>query len=313
MFWQFRYARNTLVASIPGYQRLRKLKRLVFPYDASLDMWTLEQGLQMIEMLRRTGAKIEGASVLELGSGWKPVIPLLFRAAGAGRVILTDSEQLLDARLLAETARLLSMEADQISVRLRVAPGAVRSALDANSSGDLEKCAAKLGLVYMAPTDARDLPLSKGDIDIIISRAVLEHIPRTILLQIFREFARLLAPASGYMCHIVDNSDHWAHHDKRLSMLNFLRYSEKRWTWFARNPLDFMNRMRHSEYVSLLAASGFDMVLDESTPDPTALRDVERLPISSEFNKFSREDLATLTSKLVVTRRHDNPNVLAER
>lgn len=302
MYWQLRYAKNSLISSVPGYGRLRQFKRSFFPYDASLDAWTLEQGVQMLEMFRRTNVNVEGAVVLELGSGWKPVIPLLFRAAGAAQVILTDSERLLDARLLAETAKLLAREADGFSERLGVTTASVRSRLEVGGLRGLEQIAAQLGLRYLAPVDARKLPFEPGQINIVSSRAVLEHIPRQVLAEIFREFARLLLPKIGSMCHIVDNSDHWAHGDKRLSMLNFLRYSESTWKWFAKNPLDFMNRMRHSEYVALLVEAGFELAHDASSPDLKALQELKSLPISSSFRRFEPEDLAILTSQFVAVR-----------
>ena len=256
----------------------------------------------MIEMLKQANARIDGAVVLELGSGWKPVIPLLFRGAGAERVILTDSERLLDARLLSETVQLVANEADNFSARLGVSTTSFRSRLAIRQVGGLDQIADQLGIRYLAPTDADQLPFSPGEIDIVCSRAVLEHIPRQTLRRIFQEFARLLQPGLGLMCHIVDNSDHWAHGDKRLSMLNFLRYSESTWKWFANNPLDFMNRMRHSEYLALLRECGFEVSLDASNPDSKALEDLESIPISDTFRQFSPVDLAILTSQFVAAR-----------
>lgn len=302
MYWQLRYAKNSLISSVPGYGKLRQFKRSLIPYDSSLDTWTLEQGIQMVEMLRQADARIDGVVVLELGSGWKPVIPLVFRAAGAAQVILTDSERLLDARLLAETARCVAREADSFSARVGVSAASIRARLDVGDTQGLERIAAQLGLRYLAPTDASRLPFEPGEVDMICSRAVLEHIPRQVLRAIFREFARLLRPEVGRMCHIIDNSDHWAHGDRRLSMLNFLRYPENTWKWFAMNPLDFMNRMRHSEYVALLRDSGFDIALDASSPDAKALHELGKLPVSDEFRHFTPTDLAILTSRLVAVR-----------
>jgi hypothetical protein len=157
----------------------------------------------------------------------------------------------------------------------------------------------------LAPIEARRLPFEAGEIDIVSSRAVLEHIPRGVLVEIFKEFARLLTPGAGYMCHIIDNSDHWAHGDHRLSMLNFLRYTDRTWKWFAKNPLDFMNRMRHTEYLKLLRDAHFDVVLDLSRADEAALKDLDDIPLSPEFRPFPRADLAILTSRLVAVRSNE--------
>jgi SAM-dependent methyltransferase len=301
--WQFRCLRNTIVASIPGYGRLRQLKRRFVPYDSVLDDWTIEQGLQMIELLKRAGRSLHGATALELGSGWKPVIPLLLRLAGARQVFLIDSERLLDARLLSRTAEQLAAKSEQLSLRLKVPEQQIQALLLTPMDRDLETAACHFGLKYLAPCDARHLPIPAAAIDIVVSRAVLEHIPKVVLQEIFKEFERILAPTDGFMCHVIDNSDHWAHNDTRLSMVNFLRYSSSVWKRFAKNPLDYMNRMRHSEYLGLLSDSGFEVVIDDSKVDAAALADIGRLPIDESFRKFAIEDLAILMSKLVARRR----------
>jgi hypothetical protein len=305
MYWQLRFLRNSLLAATPGYQRIRLAKRKFIPYDGAVDPWTVEQGLRIVEMLRTSGTRIEGATALELGSGWRPVIPLILRAAGARRVYMVDAEQLLDERLLSDTARHLREKAPMLSQRLQVPVESIRATLSSVEGAGLEKATNALGLVYLAPADARRLALEPGDVDIVSSRAVLEHIPREVLEAIFAEFARILVPGRGVMCHIVDNSDHWAHIDKRLSMVNFLKYSERRWKLFAVNPLDYMNRLRHSEYLALVKRSGFDVILDASQPDSAALDALDGLPVSADFASFDRRDLAILTTELVAVRRAD--------
>lgn len=167
----------------------------------------------------------------------------------------------------------------------------------------LESALDKLGLAYLAPHDGRQLPLRPGEASVVYSRAVLEHIPVDVLRGLFREFARILEPGLGYACHIIDNSDHWAHGDRRLSMLNFLRFSDGYWQRLSINPLDYMNRLRHSQYLELIESSGFKVVADESEPDARALADLNHLPLHPQFKRFGREDLAILTSRIVAVRR----------
>ena len=69
---------------------------------------------------------------------------------------------------------------------------------------------------------------------------------------------QILAPDS-VMCHVIDNSDHWEHGDKRLSRINYLRY--RPFTWRLVNPAGqgIQNRMRHSEYLAFFQMRGFDI------------------------------------------------------
>lgn len=299
MYWQIIYAKNALASALPFQSELRALKRRLVPYPSSLDDWTVTQGIRMIQMLRRSGSPIDGSVVLELGSGWKPTIPLLFRAAGARRVILTDAQRLLDARLLHVTASRLTEISSMLSAGLEVREEDVRSRLATQDQEGLDQVLATLGMEYLAPVDARSLPLTTGSVDIVVSRAVLEHIPPVVISDLFDEFNRVLCTRTGLACHVVDNSDHWAHVDRRLSMVNFLRYSDWAWKWFAVNRLDYTNRLRHSDYLQLLENSGFRVVLDESVPDDDALRDLTKLSVDRRFDGRSAKDMAILTSYVV--------------
>ncbi len=239
-----------------------------------------------------------GRVVLEVGSGWWPIIPLMMRLAGAHRVYLVDTQRLLDVQLLRGIAGKLRERADVIAARLGVDAAHVRATLDCSANAPLAELLEHFRLVYLAPADATALALDDGSIDIAISRAVFEHIPPVTLARIFTELRRVLN-ADGGTCHIVDNSDHWSHVDARLSRVNFLRYSESRWRWFAINPLDYQNRLRHSDYLHLVQRAGFQIVEDCSVPDPRALHDLERLRVDPLFSTYRRDDLAILTSRFV--------------
>jgi SAM-dependent methyltransferase len=303
MIWQFRFLRNAVFAAVPGFVQIRRWKRALVPYDATVDEDTVQQGLEMIGMLRRAGCRVRGATVVEYGSGWKPVIPLLMRLAGARRVYMVDAEELLDVRLLRAVVVHLRGRVAELASKLETTERALLDALLVPGDGDaLADATERLGLTYLAPFDGRALPLAPGEATVVCSRAVLEHIPVEVLRAIFAECARVLPPGDGFMCHIIDNSDHWAHGDKRLSMLNFLRYSGRVWRWLALNPLDFMNRLRHSEYLTLMKAAGFEIASDDSSPDARALADLRHLPVDPAFRHFDPADTATLTSRIVAVR-----------
>jgi hypothetical protein len=73
--------------------QLRSLKRRLVPYlpNPEFNSITLEQGLRQIESLRDAGVSLQGATALEIGTGWEPIIPLLYRLAGVELIYLTDT------------------------------------------------------------------------------------------------------------------------------------------------------------------------------------------------------------------------------
>jgi len=301
MRWQLKLVKNYIFALLPFPTTVRSIKRKFFPYPTTIDEWTLEQGLRQIEMLRAAGYAVEGKIVLELGTGWKPLIPLLFMLAGARRVVLIDSQRLLDLRLVRGIARELSAYKDMLAARLGTSPATIAGKLEFDESFSLDELFKKFGLVYLAPYDARTSELGDQTIDIVTSRAVLEHVPPEILRSLFMEFHRVLKDG-GAMCHVIDNSDHWEHGDKRISKLHFLKYPESIWRVFTINKLDYQNRLRHFEYLGLLKDYGFDLALDWSKPDHEAMQSLETLTLCKRYSNVPFEDLAVLTSYIVATK-----------
>jgi hypothetical protein len=298
MKWQVRLLKNSVLAVLPGRRLLRKVKRSVVPYPADIDQWTLEQGLRMLEMLSRSGIHPRGRVALELGTGWKPVIPILFALAGFKKILLLDSERFLDGSLLARVVENLREYTPLISSRMSVDPSTIRDRLSIGSSVNSTQMLAALGLEYVAPADARFTGLPSRSVDVIFSRAVLEHIPVENLRSILAEFRRIIA-SDGGMCQIIDNGDHWAQDDESISKVHFLKFDDVTWRWIGMNSIDYQNRLRHSDYLQLLTETGFEVVLDGSQPDKAAMAALRDLPLANRFRGKSLDDLSILTSYLV--------------
>jgi hypothetical protein len=101
------------------------------------------------------------------------------------------------------------------------------------------------------------------------------------------------------MIHTIDHSDHFQFGDKSISRVNFLRFSQRWWDLIGSNPLVYQNRLRSSVFVDMVRRSGFEIVHLDATPDEATLRELESLPIAEPFRRFSKSDLATLTTYLV--------------
>lgn len=298
MRWQLKWARNALFGVLPGSGFLRRLARRLRPYPTDIPPWTLEEGLRLVEILREAGASLEGAHVVEIGSGWRPIIPLLFALAGAARVLMIDTQRLMDAATFAGTVENLKNHARLLAERLGEEEGTVREFLSSPPAG-LAESLRRFRMEYHAPCDLIASPLPDGSFDLVTSRAVLEHVPPEVLRPLLGRTFRLLRPG-GWACHAVDNSDHFSHGDSRLSRVNFLRYSDRFFgflTWF--NPLDYQNRLRHPEYAKLLRQIGFEVILERSKPETRALEDLRSLAVAARFREFSTDDLARLDSYFV--------------
>jgi SAM-dependent methyltransferase len=301
MMWQFRFARNLAFALAPFPQTLRRLKRSVSPSAAVLDPWTVQQGLKQVALLGESGCELRGKDVLVFGRMGQPAVPLLFALAGARRVLMLDRGRDLDLGALVDTAERLGEYADEIGPRLGAAPELVRAALTAPRRASFEATLAHFGLEYRADADPAASDVAPASVDVIASRAELEHIRPQSVQRVFAESRRLLA-AGGRMCHVIDNSDHWSHVDRDISAVNFLRYPDWVWPIFALNPGDYQNRLRHVDYIRMLRAAGFRVLLDPSVPDPVAVAAVRAMRVARRFRKFAPGQLGVITSYLVAAR-----------
>jgi SAM-dependent methyltransferase len=303
MNWRTKCAIDNAKGILPFQAQLRRLKDRISPYQPNFrrDLETIVQGIRQVEWVSEV-LPIPGASVLEIGSGWQPIVPLLYSLAGASQVVLTDLNVLLRSDTFAATLHSLRSQRQVISDGLNLDPKILDYALREDPGASMEARLKEMHLVYMAPCDCRNLNLSAASLDVVTSRNCLEHIPPGVLQEIFHESYRLLKPG-GVACHLVDHSDHWEHHDKSLSRVNFLKYSDSvfRWTYIF-NSLNYQNRLRHPEYVQMLHKAGFRLAREERSVDEASLRDLPQMQLAGRFRGFFKEDLATIESLLLAVK-----------
>lgn len=293
--WQIDVTVNTAKALLPFQGRLRALKRKLFPYegDAATAELALHQGLEQIAVLRRCGFSFENRGVLDLGSGWFPIVPLLVRVAGSQPVHLSDLEHLLDRETLLASARFLYARSANIATALGVAAHQVETTLAPPELGfdDLMRW---FGLTYRVPFDSSTMP----QVDLVMSRAVLEHIQPPTIVKLFADFRDHLRDG-GMMSHVIDHSDHREHRDKSLSRIDFLRYNESTWRLLTINSQDYTNRLRHTDYHELFLKAGYEILFEDREIDARAVEDAKRLPLAARFKKVPPEALGTITSHIV--------------
>jgi SAM-dependent methyltransferase len=307
MKWQVKLVLDSAKAVLPYQGTLRRFKRRFVPYsvEPNKDAWTLEQGLQQIEWLREASFRFSGASVLEIGTGWQPIIPLLYYLVGCHKIYLTDTQVLLDRRLVVNALQTARRFADNISARLNISKASILSRLAEPNVRDVATLLECFNMSYLAPCDTTRLSLPDASLDLIFSRAVLEHIPKVVIAGIFTECARILT-AHGAMLHVIDNSDHWEHIDKSISSVNFLKFSDWQFRLLCLNSLNYHNRLRHSDYVTLLRTAGFEILRESGKIDDTSLELLKTMRVSTRFHGRHHEDLATIHSWFLA-RKYRNP------
>lgn len=208
-------------------------------------------------------------SVLEVGAGRDLAVPLAFRKLGVEQVIASDVNRLAKLDLVRHAAHRLS-----------------GGKMSPESWADL----ARLGIVYRAPHYVSD---ADPKVECSCSNEVLEHVPVEQLVPLL---AGLRAVTTGLTVHSIDYSDHFARSDRSISRFNFLKYDDRQWRPF-NSGMQFVNRLRHSDYVRLFREAGFTIVEEDSTPGDVP--DDVRNNIAPQFRHYAPDDLFALKGRIV--------------
>ena len=190
------------------------------PPSAEIDLRTLEQGLYQVEMLKRSGFDLSGKTVLDIGTGWQPTIPLILFLAGCDDTILIDQERVLDHQLLVRTAANLRGHAKSIAKRLGLGERDVVQRLRVSADTTHFGVLRQFHMQYLAPYDLLKTTFADKSIDVITSRAPLAHFSARYVDALLPAMSKLLRP-DGLLCMHFDQKD-------RLEYLNLLNESSCR-------------------------------------------------------------------------------------
>jgi hypothetical protein len=305
MGWKIKYIKNAFKGIMPFQSKLRHIKSLIKPNLYEIDKWTLEQGLIQLNLLNENNYDLKNKTILEIGSGWMPIIPLIYYLAGANKIIMVDSQRLLDIKSFTHTVRNIHAYKELIASKTGLAINEIENMLkNDDQPKSLNDMLNKFRMIYMSPCDFTKDYFEPKSIDCICSRAVFEHIPIKQLYKISNVCHEILKD-DGKVCHIIDNSDHWQHIDQSISRLNYLRFNNKLSSLIsAFNPLDYQNRLRHYEYINLFKETGFKIEYDASKVDKNAYEELKQMKICDKYKEIPHDKLAILTSYLVICKSH---------
>lgn len=270
-------------------------------FTAAIETWKRIQGQHYIP---------SGKVFLEVGTGRVPLVPLAYWLMGAEKTITIDLNPYLKADLVSESLQYISENEEKI---LRLFGSLIhkerfeelltfsrRSHLSVSAFLDLCR------VDYIAPGDATDTHLPDHSIDFHTSYTVFEHISLEVLKRILEEGNRIIK-SDGLFIHRIDYSDHFSHSDKRISAINFLRYSDDEWKRYAENRYMYMNRLRHDDFVNLFESVGHSVV--EAQPDiDQRLQEFLRrgsIQLHESFSSKS-EDVLAVTGAWIMSKKNGN-------
>lgn len=296
MHWKIKGLVQKALGVVPGGQglhyRLQRrfggLQNFHRELSVKVEDWQI-----MVRHLRDARVSIPSSHFFEIGTGWYPTFPFALYLAGARRVTTYDLTRHLQDDLVRaavkELGGFLKVIAEDSGSDLADVQARYQLLATAVDAGAELSEATGGRILYSAPADATATALADGEVDVVFSNSVLEHVPPEAITAMYRESMRILSPG-GIMFHSVNCGDHYSYVDSNIHQLNYLRYSDRAWKLW-NNAFLYQNRMRAHEFVEGAAALGFAIELDTSTARANRLEQLATMKVDSRFAQLPPEKL----------------------
>jgi hypothetical protein len=224
-----------------------------------------------------TKIDVSSSSFVEIGAGRDLAVAVALRLMGVKKITCVDITFLAKPSLIYHAAQYMANKLGKPCPVIK-------------NWNDVES----FGISYAAPASLESLNLSEKSFDCFYSVDTLEHIPFEALRGIFAESSRILK-SNGISIHFIDYGDHYLR-GSNISRFNFLTFTYNEWKPF-NSKFQYVNRMRHSEYLNLFRCMGFSVVDEVPVIEAPETLIIDRL--APEFKEFTIDDLFTIRSKIV--------------
>jgi hypothetical protein len=195
-------------------------------------------------------------TTLEIGTGWFPVVPVVFWLCGVQNIVTYDHYPHLKTTLLRETIHYLKQP--EMIAKLERLPGFRKDRLEKLMAMPLQTLTVSelhplFSIRYLSGKKALEnrSPLKAN---LIHSNNTFAHIYSAELTCLLQQSNRHLAE-HGIHSHQIDLCDHFAYFDREIPLFHFLRFTDNRWKRID-NPLQAQSRNRIGDYRKLFCNSG---------------------------------------------------------
>lgn len=245
--------------------------------------------------------KLEGISVLEIGTGWDAINALLFYFMGAKIIYTYDHVPHVRYKLVREVINQIENQIDKIQVITKIPkPILVNKVMKLKDATNIKIIFKRANIQYKAPADAIKTALPDNYIDLVFSYAVLEHVSVNTLHSLIIETRRILKK-NGIAYHAIGLHDHYAGFDKNISKVNFLRYPEWLWSFFIKNKISYHNRLREKEFVNIFKQYGAKIEILKNGIDLEDIETLKAMKIDKRFSGMTHKELAVNYSEVILS------------
>ncbi len=224
-------------------------------------------------ILEMKDISVKGKYILEIGSGWLPLLPYFFKFLGKAEKVFTyDLNRHYQSPQIKKLNKFFSKKFEVVII-----PNSKKY----NLPDKIE---------YWPNTDL--VKLSDLNADLVFSRFVLEHITPQDLKKMHINFKSSLKPGT-HIIHFISPSDHRSYDNSQLSLQDFLKYSESEWKK-RQTKFDYHNRWRLPQYLELFKQLELEVIHIEYKsliPGSSMYKKFKALEIHEDFQAYTDDEL----------------------
>lgn len=223
-------------------------------------------------ILKKNSIKLKNKDVLEIGSGWLPLMPYIFKINEKTNLIYTYD---INRHYNNKRISMVNSYFNEFNFEL-----------EKNDNLYLPKF-----IKYHSNQNIINSKLPKN-IKLYFSRFVLEHVTPDDIEKIHKKLFNEMDEDSAIL-HLISPSDHRAYSDTSLSYYDFLKYSKNEWDKI-QTKFDYHNRLRLPQYVEIFKKIGFEIAFLEydKVPEKTEkYKMFKELKIHPDYIKYNEEEI----------------------
>jgi len=234
---------------------------------------------------------LRDSTILEIGPGCFSISGLIFFLLDVKKQIIVDISRNLKHDLILRYSKVILKNIDKVASDLTISKKVIFEKLTkVASTKNLDQYLESINCQYNAPLDIRNLALPQHSVDLVYSYRVLEHIPKSIIVQLFSDSLKYLK-SNGRHYHNIVLHDHF-HNAGLGNGVNFLKYSPIQWKLIAGNRFAYHNRLRKSDYIKILMELGYKITYRADELLELNIEALEKIKVYSDFLSYDRTDLA---------------------
>jgi hypothetical protein len=217
---------------------------------------------------------LKGKDIIEIGSGWFPIMPYFLKYKCLVKNIFTyDINQHYTKKGVLALNTIFSKK---YNTPIEVAKD--------------NKFNLPSGINYYPSVNIIKEKLPKAAV--IFSRYVLSHVNYDDLIGMHKKFKEDFTKGT-YLIHFISPSDLRQHNDKSISLQDFLKYSKEEWDRI-QTKFDYHNRLRLPQFLEIFKDLGIEVIhtsYENDKPNSLNQKLYTDLKLHDDYKKYTEEEI----------------------